>query len=173
MVDQVLKNWETIYDQVPTNRIGNFEVTKDDGDVRLIEHSDSIVAWMGITTDTELNHYRRFYHLAKGNVLIAGVGLGLDLLSAKCSNKVDTIVVVEKERDVIDLVCPYIPYGKTSIVRDDIFSFLRYTDKIFDTIYFDIFPGGCESNPVPTNELRVLAQPRLATDGHLLFWYNL
>lgn len=172
MIDQVGWNWCGVCKNIPASRIGRFEIIKDKMGTSLVEHSDTDITWMGIA-DRDLGTYLRFYHMAKGRVLIAGLGLGLDLLSAECNNNVGSITVVEKERDVIDLVWPYLVHNKTSVVHDDIFNYLLYTDSIFDTIYLDIFPGGCESNPIPTNELRVLAQPLLAPDGHLLFWYNL
>jgi spermidine synthase len=114
--------------------------------------------------------YRRFRRAATGDVLIAGLGLGLDLLQIAMKRDVKKIVVVEKKQIIIDLVWPYIPHHRATLVHQDIRLYLRETKQKFDVIYFDIFPGGGESFPVTTAELRKLATPRLKPNGRIIFF---
>jgi hypothetical protein len=49
------------------------------------------------------------YH---GRVLVAGLGLGLIIHALQSIDAVESITVVEREQDVIDLVSPHMPRGK-------------------------------------------------------------
>jgi hypothetical protein len=81
-----------------------------------------------------------FCNQAKGDVLVAGLGIGMVLLAVQANPEVDRIVVVEKEQEVIDLVEPQLPLNKkVIIVNDDIFEY--HPQHKFDTIYFDIWDG--------------------------------
>lgn len=88
-----------------------------------------------------------FAHHANGRVLIAGLGIGLILNSLKekvKSKEITSITVVEKSKDVIDLVSPYFMDIPIKYVNEDIFEYK--TKEKFDTIYFDIWPVISEDN---------------------------
>lgn len=106
--------------------------------------------WMERVTNTE------FVRTAKGDVLIGGLGIGMVLLAVQDKPEVDSIIVVEKEQEVIDLVKPQLPLNdKVTIVHADIFTwkpgYIKVTPNMtipengaptkFDTIYFDIWDG--------------------------------
>jgi hypothetical protein len=79
-----------------------------------------------------------FVEAARGDVLIAGLGIGMVLLDVQDKDNVTSVTVVEKEQEVIDLIEDQLPLrSKVMIVNDDIFTYR--TDKRFDTIYFDIW----------------------------------
>lgn len=81
---------------------------------------------------------------ARGDVLIAGLGLGMILVPILRKPKVRTVTVVEKEMDVVRLVEPYVrrvPGGeKLMVVRADILQWKPRTARSLDVIYFDIWP---------------------------------
>ena len=95
-----------------------------------------------------------FVRKANGNVLIAGLGLGLILLPALQKKEVKLIQVVEKNEDVMSVVVPqlhkYIRDHKLNrrlmVVNADIFKYKPYKDEKWDTIYFDIWPTICTDN---------------------------
>ncbi|MDD3493590.1 MAG: hypothetical protein PHZ19_08870 [Candidatus Thermoplasmatota archaeon] len=86
-------------------------------------------------------HYRAMEIYAQhshGRVLVAGLGLGLVLHALVKNPDVTEIVVVEKNIDVIRLMCDLIP-PKPRIVHDD---FLTYVDRglgKWDTIIVDLW----------------------------------
>ena len=80
-----------------------------------------------------------FVEQAKGDVLIAGLGIGLILLPIQNKKEVNRIDVVEKYQEVIDLVAEQLPLNhKVNIINDDIYKF--QPEIKYDTIYFDTFP---------------------------------
>lgn len=78
---------------------------------------------------------------ANGKVLIAGLGIGMILEPLFVKDSVNEIIVVEKNRNVISLVTPYIKHNKLKIVEADIFNYTPENGVKFDTIYFDIWPN--------------------------------
>jgi len=87
---------------------------------------------------------------AKGDVLIAGLGLGMILVPILAKPQVRTVTVIEKYQDVINLVAlPIMSLPgaeKLKIVRADIFDWAPPQGQKWDTIYFDIWPNICEDN---------------------------
>jgi spermidine synthase len=77
---------------------------------------------------------------ARGNTLIAGLGLGMVLHPILKNDHVTSVTVIEKEQDVITLVQPtLLPTTKLQIICDDIFTWEPQSDKHYDCIYFDIW----------------------------------
>lgn len=78
--------------------------------------------------------------LAKGRVLVAGLGVGLVAGSLAAKDDVSEVVVVEIDQDVIDLVGPYYHDNpKITIVKGDIFDYLSSPAGAFDFAWFDIW----------------------------------
>lgn len=170
MISELCKHWKIIYDNIPTQRIGRFEIIKDSGkNTSLVEHSDPLVVWTSMD-ENEWHLYQELRELAYGKILIAGLGLGFDLLNVINKDNVHEVVVVEKQQAVIDLVWPYITHKKATLVHQDILEYLQNTDERFNIIYFDIFPGGCESFPEQVNQLYEAAQFKLELNGQIVFW---
>jgi len=97
-------------------------------------------------TPMEIVTNDKIMRLAHGNVLIAGLGLGMVVLEISKKVDVEGIIVVEKEQEVIDLVGPHVlKHTACPIIIEhrDIFKFKEharsYFDSIYDTIYFDIW----------------------------------
>ena len=77
---------------------------------------------------------------AYGDILIAGLGLGvLPWLAAKNRN-VRTITVVEIRSEVVELVAPVIENKKTRIVCGDIWEHINGSPGAYDFIDLDIWP---------------------------------
>jgi spermidine synthase len=87
---------------------------------------------------------------ARGHVLIAGLGMGMILPPILARKEVKSVTVIEKSRDVIDLVEPSllkIKGGrKLKVIEADIFDWKPEKGTKFDVIYFDIWPNICTDN---------------------------
>ena len=81
-----------------------------------------------------MEEHAQFY---QGHVLVAGLGLGLIVHTLHDNNRVERITVVEKERDVIDLVRPHLPGKKLVIEHGDFWDW----DGQVDGVFFDLFVG--------------------------------
>lgn len=102
--------------------------------VRLL-HNGSVVM---SDTDMEKRTNANFVRNAHGKVLIGGLGIGLILLAIQDKPEVEKIVVVEKHKEVIDLVKDQLPLnGKVEVVNADVWEYTP-TEK-FNTIYMDIW----------------------------------
>ena len=75
---------------------------------------------------------------ASGDVLCAGLGLGL-MAHELCKNKaVRRVVVIELNQEVISLTSPYMP-KKVEIVRDDFFSYIHKDTNHWGMILVDLW----------------------------------
>lgn len=91
-------------------------------------------------TPMEIKTNDEFIKAAHGDVLIAGLGLGVVLLEIQKKPEVTSIVVVEKFRDVISLVKSKLPLSdKVKIVSGDIHDWNPQAKSKFDVIYLDIW----------------------------------
>jgi len=100
-----------------------------------------------IMTDTWMEQAtnREFVRQARGDVLVAGLGIGMVLMAIQDKEEVTSITVVEKEQEVIDLVKPQLPLKDwVTVVHSDIFEF--QTKMNYDVIYFDIWDSICADN---------------------------
>lgn len=94
-------------------------------------------------TPMERRTNREFLKNAKGDVMIAGLGIGLILHNLREKVKegiVTSITVYEKYRDVASLVCPYYRDLPLKVIEADILTYKPRKDEKYDTIYFDIWP---------------------------------
>ncbi|APQ78869.1 TPA: hypothetical protein LA742_003542 [Clostridium botulinum] len=80
-----------------------------------------------------------FVQHAHGDILIAGLGIGLIVLAIQNKKEVKSITVIEKSSDVIDLVAKQLPLNsKVKIINADIFKWKCEKNK-YDVIYLDIW----------------------------------
>ncbi len=100
------------------------------------------VTWMSITP-FEIETMTVPLAKVRGTVLALGLGLGYFASMAAMKDNVDKVIVVEKDKKVIDLyrnyIQPLLPYqNKITIIHQDAFDFLNQkikTDHIFVDIY--------------------------------------
>jgi spermidine synthase len=101
-----------------------------------------------LMSDTPMERFTNSYfvRITQGDILIAGLGIGMILWPLLHNEKVETIQVIELEQDVIDLVGPtYLKIaeeqGKTlELICDDIFTWSLPDGKKWDRIWLDIWP---------------------------------
>lgn len=108
--------------------------------IRLIVNDELMMS----NTSMEKRTSSEFLSKAWGNVLICGLGIGLVLLPLLKNPNVESITVVEKYRDVIDIVLPQIKKydveDKLTVVNQDCFEFSVDIPQ-FDSIFIDIWPN--------------------------------
>lgn len=86
---------------------------------------------------------RDFIINAHGDVMIAGLGIGLVLYNLESkvkSGQITSITVYEKHQDVIDLIGHRFPNLPLKIICKDILTYKPPKGEKYDTIYFDIWP---------------------------------
>ena len=92
-----------------------------------------------------------------GKVLVGGLGLGYVVNEMAKNSSVDSIVVIEKEKNIIKLVEDGLMNSieeinddmfndrddevEVTIIHDDLFDFVKKTKMRFDFMYFDIWSG--------------------------------
>lgn len=119
-------------------------------------------------TPMELETNRNFIEEARGDVLIAGLGLGLIVIAIQSKTDVKSILVCEKEEEIINLTNS-IPFNKkVKIIQEDIFD--HTPEKKFDTIYFDIWNNICGDNYEEMKELHKKFRKFLNKEGFMNSW---
>ena len=100
-------------------------------------HSECMMSDLGYERATCQEVVRR----AHGDVLIAGLGLGMILHPILDKPDVGRVTVVEKYQDVVDLIRPTLPVTeRLAIITADIFAWRPPRGRRYDVIWFDIWP---------------------------------
>lgn len=149
-------------------KVGNWEIFKDEFNV-FLRHTKQDFIWMS-TLDWEKRRHDVFEKQARGKVLIAGLGLGYDVLIIKNKPNIISIDVIEIDKEIIDLVSSVVKDQKVKIIHDRILHYMQTTNKKYDTIYFDIFPHDVVNYPEQVQILINQARKMLNTNGKILFW---
>jgi hypothetical protein len=127
----------------PWNNHGNFRHVPN-GEYTFLYRGNTLV--MSDTPDEKNDHLSAVIN-AKGNCLIAGLGIGMVLNAIAAKHEVTHIDVVEISEDVIELVSEYYNglYGdKITFHKSSIFDF-KPSIK-YDMAWFDIWDNLCEDN---------------------------
>ena len=104
--------------------------------------------WMSDTRMERISNYA-VLHEARGDVFIAGLGIGMILLPLLRKPEVKSVTVMEINRDVIQLVEPHIRKAarrsarKLKIYEGDALILMPDEGHRFDTVSFDIWPDTC------------------------------
>lgn len=79
-----------------------------------------------------------FITQAHGDVLIGGLGIGMIIMAIQDKLEVNTITVLENNKDVIEAVASQLPFNdKVRILNEDVFTWKP--DKKFNCSYMDIW----------------------------------
>lgn len=107
-----------------------------------------------VMSDTPFEHRTNYgiARMAHGRVLIAGLGLGMILPAVLRKESVESVLVVERSQDVIDLVAPHYEHPKLAVVCADIHEWKPPQGEKYDTIYFDIWAT------ISTDDLKEMGQ---------------
>jgi hypothetical protein len=93
---------------------------------------------------------------AHGDVLIAGLGLGMILHPILRKQELRSVTVIEKFQDVVDLISPTLPNDpRLCLITADIFQWQPPDASLYDIIWFDIWPD-IEACRLP--EMRLLSR---------------
>jgi spermidine synthase len=107
---------------------------------------------------------------ASGDVLIAGLGLGLILNAILDKPSVRSVTVLERSLDVIALVGPHYQQPKLTIVEADVFTW-QPSKKAYDFIYFDIWANvPNEDNKTEITTLKRRYRSALKQGGRTAVW---
>jgi hypothetical protein len=120
-------------------------------------------------TQMEKSSNRGFVRNANGDVLIAGLGIGLIIAPLLKRENVSRITVIEKYQDVIDLVAPNFDSEKLETVCADILEWKPAKGQKFDSIYFDIWKDVCTDNLEEINKLHRRFKSYLNRENPLSF----
>lgn len=140
--------------------------------VKLIKKGDLFNDPMISDTFMEKETQFDFVEAAYGDVLIAGLGIGMVVLAVQEMPIVSSVTVVEKEREVLDLVAPQLHLrDKTVIVPEDIFEYAKHSFlPKWDTIYFDIWDNICGDNWEDMKKLQRMFRSKLREGGWMSCW---
>lgn len=100
-------------------------------------------------TNAEMRDHYKPVAMANGNILINGLGLGVVLLNCLIKGSVSHATVVEKSKDVIDLVAlHYIEMfgNKLTIINDDALTWKAPVGEVYGMVWHDIWPCICADN---------------------------
>lgn len=107
-------------------------------------------------TDMERRTNREVLRHAHGDVLIAGLGLGMIVHPMLANPAVRSVTVLESSADVIALIAPsFANQPKLIVVHADTFTWKPTRGQLWDVIYFDIWPTVSEDN---LSEMATLAR---------------
>lgn len=113
-------------------------------------------------------------HSARGDMLIAGLGIGLILIPILKNPEVRSVTVIELEQDVIDLVLPQLKsiegFEKLTVIQADIFQWKPPKGKMWDIIYFDIWESITSDNLPQMTKLRRRFCRRKRPKGFMSAW---
>ena len=124
-----------IVKKIKTNNIGGSMEPLDDYTI-LYNESHRIMQ----DTTREYREHQVFLSESHGNVLLAGLGLGMINQSLMENPNVKSVTIIEKYQEVIDLVWDYCPKNeKIKLIHADIYNW--NPDSIWDIGWFDSWCG--------------------------------
>lgn len=189
-------NFPSIPDVLPEGEHGeakvvHIQISKDDvafSRIRAIQHGRNELVSAGrfaqlkvdgslVMSDTDMERRSNWevLHEAKGDVLIAGLGLGMILYPILQKGEVKKVEVIEKSQDVIDLVGPTVrkwrgAKSKLSIIQADALGWKPPKGQKWDTIYFDIWSEISTENLDEISMLHKRFARRKNTGGWMGSW---
>lgn len=116
--------------------------------LRDTELQEIVMSDSAMEQDTNIEHVRG----AKGDVLIAGMGMGMILLAMQDRPEITSITVIEISQELHDFVRPNLDLNdKVNIIISDIHDYIP--DRKFDTVYCDIWNDISANNYEEMNDL--------------------
>lgn len=99
-------------------------------------------------TPAEIQDHSYFIYKAKENkhILINGLGLGVCLKGILDSDTIETITVIEKSKDVINLVAPTYKDKRVNIINADAYEWKPPKGIRYNVVWHDIWNDICSDN---------------------------
>jgi hypothetical protein len=123
-------------------------------------------------SDTRMEHLTNYevVRQAHGNVLIAGLGLGMILHPILAKKEVLSVTVIEKYADVIALVEPTVQNKKLTIIEGDIYEWKPAKGTKYETLYFDIWSEQSTDCLEEMRTLHLRFKPFKVKEGWMNSW---
>ena len=154
---------------IPDGVSGDYKVVNEGSATKLYQLIDS--EWLVIMEDSELEAEQAdsFLTAATGDVLVAGLGLGMVVQPLIDNNSVTSVTIVEKFQEVTDLVWSHVPQSsKVRLISGDIHTWTP--DKDFDVAWFDSFICPIDGTDSIGPYLTTLKNKYQASVGSGYFW---
>lgn len=154
--DGISGEWEISTFEIPENdlsqKISLFKTGRavPSGIYKRLMRSGTVV--MSNTPD-EIRDFLHFTRIAKGSVLINGLGLGCIIKVILDKPEITKITVIEKSEDVIKLVAPYFSDPRLVIINDCAFEYKPQKGEKFDFVWHDIWDYICSDNLIEMAKL--------------------
>lgn len=164
-------NWDEFYDTVIEGQLGIWKISKDEDKNIMLFDTARNFTWM-MERRWEINSYNSLKINPHGDILMAGLGIGYEAFILKDNLDVNSITIIEKEENIINLTTKYLKHKKIKVRHDTIFKYMISTKDKYDLVYFDIF----QETPAETHfidETRILkieAKKILKPSGRIHFW---
>lgn len=147
---------------------GRFFYIKFDRPALITRLLESENVWMS-DTPQEAEGIAGAVKRAYGDVLCVGLGIGYFPFIASKKLGVNSVTIVEKNEDVINLVYPQIANKKTNVIQADFYNYARTTDERYDFIYLDVW--GSITAPLRGIEISTkIAKRCLKPKGKIMCW---
>lgn len=122
------------------------ELLEKVGDVRIYTLNDSKYMEVGhtniVASDEDVSTYIwQLGKIPKGDVLIIGLGLGISAGYMSSIPKVDSVVVLEPNKDIIECQekINKLDFNGLRIINEDVLKYLYETNDNYDFIYLDFY----------------------------------
>jgi len=111
-----------------------------------------------LNSEAEYEEHQWLWDRMEGDILIAGLGIGMVNEMLVESDDVTSVTIVEKEQDVVDLVWEHCAKDdRFTLIVDDIETWDIPEDSHWDVIWFDSW---IETNSLSKEEYKVFLQER-------------
>ena len=95
-----------------------------------------------VMSDTPMEKRTNYFFClnAHGDILIGGLGIGMIITAIQDKEDVNSITVLEKHREVIDMITSQLSFNsKVHIINADVFTWKPQKGQRFDCVYMDIW----------------------------------
>jgi hypothetical protein len=147
---------------IPDGSLGNWKVRTVSSKCILMKGD---VIWM-TDDDIEIEEAKEFVDNAQGRVLISGLGIGMIPAYLSKQEMIESIDIIEKEKDVIDLIAPSLlqKFDKITIHHGDSLTW-DFRDMKWDWAYHDIW----EVHPTEEQAQHIMERYNGIVDNQL-YW---
>jgi len=97
-------------------------------------------------TPDEIRDFSYFTRHATGSILINGLGLGCVVKVLLDKPEITKITVIEKSRDVINLILPHFNDDRLKVIHADAFEYTPPKVEKFNAVWHDIWDDICADN---------------------------
>lgn len=97
-------------------------------------------------TRAEIGDHAFMIWMARGSVLVNGLGLGYCVAAALAKSSVTDVTVIERSSDVISLVAPSLQDERLTIIQADALTWRPPKGKRYGVVWHDIWDHICEDN---------------------------